>query len=152
VGISAGSAEVCADHKFPLRRTPVFGQRQSGAASHFFEFTGTKSPNEMEIHQGGEDWFCFAGLSRPMPEGGAVFTLLTTEPGPDVAPIHDRQMVILERTDWSAWLELTGNEPNSCDPCRLVPQRWHRSVSVALDWKPGWGLPDGSQKGGSRAA
>src|SRR6202035_2521147 len=36
--------------------------------------------------------------------------LLTTEPGPDVAPIHDRQMVILERSDWSAWLELIGNE------------------------------------------
>jgi putative SOS response-associated peptidase YedK len=28
----------------------------------------------------------------------------------DVAPIHDRQMVILERSDWSAWLEHTGNE------------------------------------------
>jgi putative SOS response-associated peptidase YedK len=45
-----------------------------------------------------------------MPEGGAAFTLLTTEPSPDVAPIHDRQMVILERSDWSAWLEKTGNE------------------------------------------
>jgi putative SOS response-associated peptidase YedK len=29
---------------------------------------------------------------------------------PDVAPIHDRQMVVLERSDWSAWLEQTGNE------------------------------------------
>ena len=37
-------------------------------------------------------------------------TLLTTEPSPDVAPIHDRQMVVLERSDWSAWLEQTGNE------------------------------------------
>lgn len=45
-----------------------------------------------------------------MPEGGQVFTLLTTEPGPDVAPIHDRQMVILERSNWSAWLLETGNE------------------------------------------
>jgi putative SOS response-associated peptidase YedK len=45
-----------------------------------------------------------------MPEGGEAFTLLTTEPGPDVAPIHDRQMVVLERSDWAAWLEQTGNE------------------------------------------
>jgi len=45
-----------------------------------------------------------------MPEGGEAFTLLTTEPGPDVAPIHDRQMVVLERADWSGWLEQTGNE------------------------------------------
>jgi putative SOS response-associated peptidase YedK len=31
-------------------------------------------------------------------------------PEPDVAPIHDRQMVILERSNWTAWLEQTGNE------------------------------------------
>ena len=59
----------------------------------------------------GEDWFCFAGLWHPMPDGGEAFTLLTTEPGPDVAPIHDRQVVVLERSNWSAWLEETGNEP-----------------------------------------
>jgi putative SOS response-associated peptidase YedK len=61
-------------------------------ASHFFEFTGTKSPkSKWKFTKAGEDWFCFAGLWRPMPEGGEAFTLLTTEPGPDVAPIHDRQ-------------------------------------------------------------
>ena len=38
---------------------------------------------------------------------GAAFTLLTTEPGPDVAPIHERQIVILNRDDWLAWLDLT---------------------------------------------
>jgi hypothetical protein len=59
----------------------------------------------------GEDWFCFAGLWRPVAAGGEpAFTLLTTEPSPDVAPIHDRQMIVLERADWSAWLEQTGNE------------------------------------------
>jgi putative SOS response-associated peptidase YedK len=50
------------------------------------------------------------GLWRPMPQGCEAFTLLTTAPGPDVAPIHDRQTVILDRSDWSAWLEQTGNE------------------------------------------
>jgi len=45
-----------------------------------------------------------------MTVGGEAFTLLTTEPGPDVAPIHDRQVVVLERSNWSAWLEQTGNE------------------------------------------
>jgi len=45
-----------------------------------------------------------------MTAGGKAFTLLTTEPSPDVAPIHHRQMVVLERSDWSAWLEHTGNE------------------------------------------
>jgi putative SOS response-associated peptidase YedK len=45
-----------------------------------------------------------------MPTGGAAFTLLTTDPSEDVAPIHDRQMVILDRSNWSAWLRETGNE------------------------------------------
>ena len=61
-------------------------------------------------------WFCFAGLWRPMPDGGAAFTLLTTEPGPDVAPIHNRQMVVVERTDWSAWLDLTRPDAELLQP------------------------------------
>jgi putative SOS response-associated peptidase YedK len=53
-----------------------------------------------------------------MAAGGEAFTLLTTEPSPDVAPIHDRQMVVLERADWSGWLEQTGNE---ADLLRALP-------------------------------
>ena len=60
----------------------------SHLASHFFEFTGAKSPKtKWKFTKAGEDWFCFVGLWRPMPEGGEVFTLLTTAPGPDVAPL-----------------------------------------------------------------
>ena len=55
---------------------------------------------------------CFAGLWRPMPQGGDAFTLLTTDPSEDVAPIHDRQMVILDRSNWSAWLQETGKTEN----------------------------------------
>jgi putative SOS response-associated peptidase YedK len=53
-----------------------------------------------------------------MQGGGAAFTLLTTDPSEDVAPIHDHQMVMLERLDWSAWLEKTGNEK---DLLRALP-------------------------------
>jgi putative SOS response-associated peptidase YedK len=80
-------------------------------ASHFFEFTGRKPPKSK--------WrfTCFAGLWRPMPDGaGDAFTILTTEPGPDVAPIHNRQMVVLERADWLAWLDLTKPEPELLRP------------------------------------
>jgi putative SOS response-associated peptidase YedK len=87
-------------------------------ASHFFEFTGRKPPkSKWKFTKVGEDWLCFAGLWRPMPEGaGETFTLLTTEPGPDVAPIHDRQMVVLERADWLAWLDLTKLEAELLRP------------------------------------
>lgn len=80
--------------------------------SHFYEFTGQKSPkSKWRFTKPGEPWFCLAGLWRPLPDGTAAFTLLTTTPGPDVAPIHDRQMVVLDRTDWAAWLE--GTRPES---------------------------------------
>ena len=45
-----------------------------------------------------------------------AFTLWTTEPGPDVAPIHDRQLIILERADWSAWLDQTRPESELLRP------------------------------------
>jgi putative SOS response-associated peptidase YedK len=87
-------------------------------ASHFFEFTGAKSPkSKWKFTKAGEGWFCFAGLWRPMPDGaGDAFTLLTTEPGPDVAPIHNRQMVVLERSDWHAWLNLERPEAELLRP------------------------------------
>jgi putative SOS response-associated peptidase YedK len=52
-----------------------------------------------------------------MPNGtGDAFILLTTTPGPDVAPIHDRQMVVLERDDWAAWLDLSKPEAELLRP------------------------------------
>lgn len=86
-------------------------------ASHFFEFSGSKAPkSKWRFTKAGEDWLCFAGLWRPMPGGGEAFTLLTTEPGPDVAPIHDRQMVVLERSDWRAWLDHSRPEAELMPP------------------------------------
>jgi putative SOS response-associated peptidase YedK len=40
-------------------------------------------------------------------EIGEAFTMLTTEPGPDVAPYHNRQIVVLARDDWARWLDPT---------------------------------------------
>jgi putative SOS response-associated peptidase YedK len=31
--------------------------------------------------------------------------MLTTAPGLDIAPIYDRQVVILDRADWATWLD-----------------------------------------------
>lgn len=31
--------------------------------------------------------------------------MLTMEPGADIAPYHDRQIVILERDAWAGWLD-----------------------------------------------
>jgi putative SOS response-associated peptidase YedK len=113
VGLAICPAQGSACYKFPFRGSTVPGR------SHFCEFTGTKSPKtKWKFTKANEDWFCFAGLWRPITTGGEAFTLLTTEPSPDVTPIHDRQMVVLERSDWLAWLEQTGNE---ADLLRALP-------------------------------
>lgn len=49
----------------------------------------------------------FASIWRETPEVGQAFTMLTMEPGPDIAPYHDRQIVILERSVWADWLDPT---------------------------------------------
>jgi putative SOS response-associated peptidase YedK len=53
-----------------------------------------------------------------MSAGGEAFTLLTTEPGPRCRAYSWSQMVVLERSDRSAWLEQTGNE---ADLLRALP-------------------------------
>jgi putative SOS response-associated peptidase YedK len=51
------------------------------------------------------EWFGIAGLWRMAPDVGEACTMLTCEPGPDVAPYHNRQVVVLGRRDWAAWLD-----------------------------------------------
>ena len=76
-------------------------------ATCFFEFTGGKYPKtRWRFTEAGQDWLCMAGLWRPA-EGDwpESFTLLTTQPGPDVGPYHARQVVVLPREHWAAWLD-----------------------------------------------
>jgi putative SOS response-associated peptidase YedK len=98
---------------------PVYNFRSEGRqftsgrclviADGFYEFTAHSDPKSRRKHKwlftkADEPWFCIAGLSRPSPVGEA-FTMLTTEPGPDVAPYHGRQIAVLNRGDWSRWLD-----------------------------------------------
>ena len=99
---------------------PVFNFRSEGRrfdnsrrclipASAFFEFTGSKYPKaKHRFVLKDAPFMAIAGLWR---DGGgtqpAAFTMLTTEPGPDVAPYHNRQIVVLRPENWSAWIELS---------------------------------------------
>lgn len=49
--------------------------------------------------------------------------MLTMEPGPDIAPYHDRQIVLLDRPDWAAWLDPTVLAQSLIKP--LVPGSLH---------------------------
>ncbi|HEY0111550.1 MAG TPA: SOS response-associated peptidase [Allosphingosinicella sp.] len=78
----------------------------------FYEFTAHTDPKAKRKHKWlftvtGEPWFCIAGLWRSDPAVGEAFTMLTTEPGPDVAPYHNRQVAVLTHRDWARWLDPT---------------------------------------------
>jgi putative SOS response-associated peptidase YedK len=44
--------------------------------------------------------------------------MLTLEPGPDVAPYHNRQIAILDRADWAAWLDPSISAKDILKPLR----------------------------------
>ena len=46
----------------------------------------------------------------------AAFTMLTTMPGPDVEPYHNRQVVVLRPENWAAWIYLTKSETELLRP------------------------------------
>lgn len=81
-------------------------------ADGFYEFTGDKSPKAKWLFTTpGAPIFAIAGLVRD-----DRFTMLTTAPGPDIAPYHDRQVVILPRQHWRTWLDPQAPQP-PLEPC-----------------------------------
>lgn len=99
---------------------PVYNFRSDGRAfaenrclilaDGFYEFTTPQDPKKKRkdkwlFTKVGEPLFCIAGIWRQGPGGAEAFTMLTMEPGPDIAPYHDRQIVLLERRDWADWLD-----------------------------------------------
>lgn len=100
---------------------PVYNFRSEGReftshrclilADGFYEFTKAEDPKQKRKTKRlftlrDHPWFCIAGIWREAPEGEA-FTMLTMEPGEDIAPYHSRQIIPLTRDQWSDWLDPT---------------------------------------------
>ena len=101
---------------------PVFNFRSEGreftrgrcliVTDGFYEFTddpdaetGKRAKKKKWLFtKNDEPWFCIAGLWRTDEQVGEAFTMLTTSPGRDVAPYHGRQVAVLHRSQWPAWL------------------------------------------------
>ena len=99
---------------------PLFNFRSDGrefssgrcliVADGFFEFTKPDDAKAKRKHKwlftlsGGEP-FAIAGLWRKDDTVGEAFTMLTTEPGEDMRPYHNRQIVVLRATDFGRWLD-----------------------------------------------
>jgi putative SOS response-associated peptidase YedK len=99
---------------------PVFNFRSDGrefasgrcliVADGFFEFTKPDGPKAKRKHK----WlftlrdaptFAIAGLWRKDEAVGEAFTMLTTAPGEDIQPYHNRQVVVLPPADFGRWLD-----------------------------------------------
>lgn len=72
--------------------------------SGFYEFTGDRYPKTRWVLRGVDQPFlALAAVWRAGPDGEA-FSLLTAEPGPDVAPYHTRGVIPLPPAAWADWL------------------------------------------------
>lgn len=79
----------------------------------FYEFTDAPAEEGAPKRRPKSKWLfsmrdapflCIAGIWRAT-DVGEAFTMLTTAPGPDIAPYHSRQVVVLSPRDWAAWLD-----------------------------------------------
>jgi putative SOS response-associated peptidase YedK len=100
---------------------PVFNYRGEGRrfapaercvvlTDGFYEFTApadakAKRKDRWLFTWPGHDWFGIAGIVRRDPKVGEAFTLLTCEPGADIAPYHSRQVVLLSPDACFGWLD-----------------------------------------------
>ena len=99
---------------------PVYNFRSEGRqfgrgrclipADSFYEFTAPADPkakrkDRWRFRPAGGEPFAIAGLIRADPAVGEAFTMLTTAPGPDIAPYHSRQIVIVTAPHWRGWLD-----------------------------------------------
>jgi len=86
--------------------------------SGFFEFTGTKYPKTK--HRFTLKSSPVMGIAGLWHEGEGddppSFTMLTTPPGPDIEPYHDRQVCVLRPDEWGAWLYLSKPEADLLKP------------------------------------
>ncbi|MBD8064735.1 SOS response-associated peptidase [Devosia sp. PTR5] len=101
------------------KAAPVFNFKSDGrdfsesrrcviVLSGFYEFTGSRYPktkHRFALTDGAV--MGIAGLWSEADDGAQSFTMLTCPPGPDIAPVHDRQVCVLRPEDWAAWLFLT---------------------------------------------
>lgn len=112
-------------------KRPVYNFRSDGReftsnrcliiADGFYEFTepaekAKKRRDKWLFTKRGELIFAIAGIWRNTPDVGEAFTMLTMAPGPDIAPYHDRQIVILERKAWADWLDPTTSAKSLIKP------------------------------------
>lgn len=119
-----------------------------------------KIPHDIALPDG--EPFCVAGIYGPWQnpaKQGQGFAVVTCEPGPDIAWLHDRLPMVVQREHWKDWLrdDLNFDDVRSLMSDVLIPQAqalsFHAEAlplpsgigSEAIPAKPpafGWWTPD----------
>ncbi len=90
-------------------------------ADGFYEYTapeeGGKRKTRWLFTLPGEDLLGIAGLWRTHETVGEACTMLTVEPGPDIVPYHNRQIVIVPRAEWGRWIDGSAPASELLQPC-----------------------------------
>ena len=106
---------------------PVFNLRSEGRsfsnrclaiADGFYEFTAPEDPRSKRkcrwIFTPVEgELLGIAAVIRTQPDIGEAFSLLTAEPSPEVAVIHNRQIILPSPAHWLDWLDPSTSLPPS---------------------------------------
>ena len=106
---------------------PVFNLRSEGRrfsnrclaiADGFYEFTAPEDPKAKRKNkwlfspvEGG--LLGIAAVTRTVPDVGEAFSLLTAEPSPEVAVIHNRQIILPRPDQWLSWLDPSTTLPSA---------------------------------------
>ena len=106
---------------------PVFNLRSEGRnftkrclaiADGFYEFTKPDDPKAKRKNK----WLFspidggllgIAAVTQTHPEVGEAYSLLTAEPSPEVADIHNRQIILPRPDQWLSWLDPSTTLPAS---------------------------------------
>lgn len=105
-------------------------------ATSFYEYTPPevqkpkiKLQDQHQFSLKNHDWFWIAGIVKH-----DCFTMLTVAPGPDIAPYHDRQIVVLPPDRGMNWLKLAQSETKLLKalPHGSLEHRLLRKNGVAL--------------------
>ena len=91
-------------------------QRVLILATSFYEYTTpkvakVKLKDQHHFTMRGEEWFWVAGIVKL-----GCFAMLTSEPGPDVKPYHDRQICVMKPEQGLDWLRLSLPEAELLKP------------------------------------
>lgn len=123
---------------------PVFNFRSDGRsfanserclipADAFYEFTdaepGQKRKTKWAFTMADGSWFWVAGVIKD-----GAWAMLTTEPGPDIAPYHDRQIVLLRPDAAMDWLGLNRPETDLLRPSPQHSLNVRKAFPVSAAW------------------